>query len=399
MNLKSKQIIGGTAIFIALYTILFSGTPRFSSVDAERMLSDMSAYFSKEASSRNQEAKLQYSEVEIHGFAYEKWARVSNLSLDWMLQQWQGSSRFAISTSAADLIPDPINERRITLKLGDVINLIAGSELLARVEPSQPLIYSMVRTATTPPGTTTHRLTLPADMRITTPEPKRNILLALDAPVLADITLSDTQKQLRAVLTTGGLRATMGEDSWSARSAELHYDALQSTSEATGSKGTLTLDQLRFTRKEAATTPATLTAAWTMKEQHTISGATEAISLSLDQCLLADGTLKIVANGMVNFDIDDAAYGDVILEINDASAFIKSSLIKEDKKAAALAMLSGIMGQDMTGHKQAIINITRMKNGVWMVGKVPLAELLEEGFSDIFIFNRKEKNDQTSNPS
>jgi hypothetical protein len=387
MKRKHQKILGGTLIFIALYSILFSGTPRFSAQGAEHMLADVSAYFSKEATKRNQEAKLQYSEVEIHGFAYEKWARISNLSLDWMLQQWHGPARFGISTASANLTPDPVSKNRMTFTLGDAINFIAGSELIARVEPSSPLLYAITRPRNPSDAHVVHHLNLPSHIRITTPEPKREMLLSLAPKSFAEATLFDAQNHARAKVVAGDIQLREGDKQWNSKSAELHYDSLQNTSEKTESKGTITLDQLRFTRGASTTTPFTLNTAWAMKEQHTISGATDAISLALEQCLLADGKVKISVNGTLTMEIDDAMYGELEIEINDVHQFVGSRLIAPDKQALALALLGEIMDADMNTRHQTIITIRREKNGTWMVGKMPLSTLLDKGFLSIFIFS------------
>ena len=127
----ASKILGGASIAVALYAVLAGGMPNFSNTTAERMLSELATHLSTEANHRGKEAKLQYSNVEIHGIAYDKWAHITHPSLDIIHQQWQGGKRFGISTEGAELFPDQTSQQRLNIRLPQVVNLIVSSELLA----------------------------------------------------------------------------------------------------------------------------------------------------------------------------------------------------------------------------------------------------------------------------
>ncbi len=390
----ASRLFGGSAILLALYTVLFGGAPSLSSSSAERILSELDTHFSSEASRRGKEARLQYSTVDIHGFAYDKWARVMNPSFDFIYQQWQGGKRVGLSTETLDLLPDRTNGTRLHMRLGDVVNIILSSELLATLEPLKPIHYVVNYKAANNGEGSKHRLIIPGDVRINTLDPKRSMTVALTTPVIADITFSEPQHKTSIKATSSGVSIQGDRGRWNIISSDIRFDASQRASDVIESKGTITLDNLGYHNATGNAPAYSLTAAWMMKEQRNISGATDASVLTIEHSLLTDGNVKIAANGAVHFDLDDAPYGEIVVEIANPSEFLKSGWIVKDRQAEAAALLNDMMGTDMATHKQAIITIERAKNGGWMIGKLPLATLLEKDFMGLFIFNERAINEQ-----
>ncbi len=391
-----QRVLGSTAIIGALYMILFSGIPNLSNDDAERMLSELASHFSTEASYRGGEAKLQYSNVEVHGFAYDKWARTSNLAFDFMYPQWQGHNRLGLSTQNADLIPDHTTPQRMTLRFTDAINLISGSELLAIMHPVKPILYAINQKPAATDGAISHRLIIPANIDISMLQPKRELKIELPEPIRLDVNFFKTQHRLHAHLVSGIAAILSPSGRWSMENADIRYDTLQKSPDTVESKGTLTLDRLAFARDGISTSPFAATAAWGLKEQRNISGSVDTMSLEIDHGLLTNGDVKVSATGNVNFDIDDAPYGEIVVEISNPADFAKSGWIAKDKQEEALALLDEILGEKIGSHKQAIINIARAKNGEWKIGKLPLNEELTKKILNILIFNTQEPNDQNT---
>jgi len=402
-----SPLLGGVAIMVALYTILFGGIRNFDTADAERILSEISTHLATESAARGKEARLQYSNVDIRGYAYEKWARISKLSLDFIYQQWQGGTRFGVSTEGADIIPDYAQQKRIIMRFGDTLNIISSSELLAMVRPEKPLVYSLSHTSSDAPDSIQHRLVIPGNLFITTLHPKQDLKLEFKSPARIDLSFIQPQRQLQADALFGPMRMDMNGAAWSLNSIDVHYNSTQKSNSAIENKGTLTLDRLAFVQGNNAPPPFTMTAAWSLKEQRNISGATDTAQLVIDHALLTDGDTKIAANGTIHFDIDDTPYGEVTIEVNNVLPLLKNGWILPSKEEAALALLSDITGEDAATHAQLIFTVAREKNGAWKVGKMPLETLLEKDFMSIFTFwetladHEKNNSEETSvtNPS
>ena len=389
-NLLSQRLLGSTVIVGALYIILFSGTPNFSNDDAEYLLSNFSTHLSEESGARGSEAKLQYSHIEVQGFAYDKWARISNFALDFMTPQWQGQSRLGLSTKNADLVPDHTSAKRATMRFPEAINLISGSQLLAILQPDKPIIYG-INQQPTGDGEITHRIVIPTNLNISMLEPKRNLRIELTDPIQVDASFFKTQHRLRGHVVSGVARILSQGDQWGIENVDIRYDSLQKSTNIIESKGTLTLDRLTFARAGISTTPLAATAAWLMKEQRNINDSVESIKLEIEHGLITNGDSKISVTGDINFDIDDAAYGELVVEISNPTEFVKSGWIAKNKQEEALSLLDEILGEKIGSHKQAIINIVRTKNGEWKVGKVLLDEDLGKKIVNIFIFNTQEQ--------
>jgi hypothetical protein len=389
MNNRNKSmaspVLGGAAILVALYTVLFGGVQNFTTEDAEHLLEDLSSHLSEESSYRGKETKLQYNNLEIKGFAYEKFAHVSKLSLDFIYQQWQGGTRLGISTENAELIPDPSNGSRTFLRLGDGVNLISSSELLAIIKPAKPLLYSFNKHPKEE-GAVKHRLQVPGNIGVTMLNPKREVTLQLSKPAHADITFFEDRHRLRTQIVSGPLVALMDSGYWRIDDADIRYDSVQRSADVAESKGTLTLENIGFNRKEVNPDPYNLTAAWTLREQKNIGGATDSSQLDIEHCLLTDDNVKIAVNGVVNFDIDDKAYGELTVEISNPSLFLKSAWISPNKRELATSLLHEVLGDDADIEKQIIITLSRPKDGQWRIGKMPLDALLDKGFLSLFPF-------------
>lgn len=383
-----RPMLGSAAMIAALYTILFSGIRNFNSEDAERMLAELSQHFTKESTRRGKEAKLQYSAVETQGFAYDKTASISNLSLDFIYQQWQGGRRFGISTDEMDLLPDQANPARLVMRFANALNLISSSELLARIQPAKPVLYA-VNLKPSKDEAIIHRIVVPGNINITTLEPRREFYLKLKDPLQAEIAFYELQQHLRAQVKSGAMQTLLPTGSWRVGGVDLRYESLQRSAEAVKSKGTIAINDLAFTFGNIVSPPYNATAAWAMKEQRNISGATDSAQIVIEHGLLASGDMKISANGTLYLDIDDSMYGELVFEITNPAAFLQSSWILPAKRAAARDMLVAITGDDdMESHTQLIISLERDKNGRWQVGKQPLDALLEKGLMDMFIFGK-----------
>lgn len=390
------QLLGGAAILGALYVILFSGTPNFSSEDAEHILADLASHYSEEATRRGSEAKLQYSNVEIHGLAYDKWAHVNNLAVDFIYQQWQEHTRFSFSTQSAELFPDHANPARISLRFSDAVNVISGSDLLAMVQPLQPIIYSFNRKPADMEGAIRHRVTMPGNLDVTLLNPKRTIHVELATPAQMEADFFETQHRLHARALSGTMQIRTEDSTWRVENADIRYDSLQKGPAITESKGTATLDKILYSRADARTSPFVATGAWSLREQRNISGSVESMILAIDHGLLTNGDSKLSINGDVNFDIDDTAYGELVVEISNPQQFVESGWIAKGKEQEALALLDEIVGEKIGGHKQAIINISRIKNGTWKIGKLMLNDDLRHRINTLFIFNTQETHDQNN---
>lgn len=390
------RILGIAAMLLALYTILFSNIPTFSAEDAERILTDLATDLSDASNSQNGEARLQYSNLEIRGFAYNKQAYITTPSITFTGQQWRSNAGFSLSTESAFLIPDPVISQRINMHLSKPINLIASSDLLAIINPLKPIIYSINHLPASMNNAVQHRIIIPADFLMQLLEPKRNIRVELLHPIEAEINLFKTQRKLRTNITSGIVRLLSPDHSWNIESADIHYDSTQRSSKVIEGNGTLTLNKLRFTRAEENSSALAVTAAFGLKEKRNISGSIDSIHLEMERGLITDGNSQISITGDMNFDIDDTPYGDIVVEINNPTEFIKSGWIAEEKQKAALALLDTLLGEKLGSHKQAIIPITRAKNGVWKIGKVLLDEDLRNQIVDIFIFNTQESHDQNT---
>lgn len=389
-----SPVLGSVAIVVALYTVLFGGMRNFTGEDAERMLADLSTHLSTESARRSKETKLQYSAVEMEGIAYDKVAHVSNLSLDFIYQQWQGGRRFGISTERADIVPDQADPKRMIMRFSDMLNIISSSQLLAMVRPAKPIIYT---TNLKPKNAdaVVHKIVVPGNISITTLAPKHEFHLKLKQPVQAEVSFFKAQHKLNAQILAGAVQAYMPSGSWQLGDADIRYDSIQRSTETVESKGTLTLNNIAFTIGNIVSSPYTMTAAWMLKEQRNISGANDASELVIEHGLLTNGDMKLAINGTVNVDIDDTAYGELVLEITNPEVFLESSLIWPEKRALARQLLAEIMG-DSDEHKQAIINISRGKNGSWQIGKMTLDALIEKGLMNIFIFGKHEGYEENS---
>lgn len=381
--------LGGAAIAVALYTVLFGGMRSFSEEDAERMLSGFSSHLSQETGTRGRESKLQYSGIEINGFAYDRWAMISNISLDFIMPGWQGKSRLSLSTERADLVPDHTTATRLSLNLPERINVITGSELVAILQPVAPINYSVNLKSK---GNIRHHLTIPGNVGITTLEPKRETLLRLATPLIADVTLYDDEHRVNTQITSGPVQIVAeGNGIWRTGGASLRYDSVQKGPTSTESRGTLTLDDLQYSHGNSGSIPVTLTAGWSLKQQRNISGATDESELIIERSLFTTGEAKVSATGHINFDLDDSPYGEILLEIYNPMQLVKSGWIRLEKEPLALSLLSEIAGDDVTSYTHISITIERLKNGQWRVGKMPLAALFEKGFTDLFTFTKPEK--------
>lgn len=385
--------LGGAAILVALYTVLFSGMRSFSQEDAERMLSRFSTHLSETAGMHGRESKLQYSAIEIEGFAYDRWAQISQISLDFLMPGWQGKSRLSLSTERADLVPDHASPSRLMLRLPEHINVISGSDLLAILQPVVPISYSVNLRQK---GDIRHHLTIPGNVGVTMLEPRREMLLRLSAPLVADVTLYDAQDHVATQLTSGAVQALFDDGAWRTGGASLRYDSVQKGPSVSQSSGTLTIDDVQYTHGNNSSIPLTITAAWSLKQQRSISGDTDDSELTIDRSLVTTGDAKISATGSVHFDLDDSPYGEISLEIYNPVSLIKSGWIRPGMEPEALSLLSEIAGDDVTSYTHTTITIERPKNGAWRVGKMPLDALLAKGFAALFTFNAQEeqKNEQ-----
>lgn len=390
------KVLGGSAVAVALYTVLFSGVPNFSVPIAERTIADISSHLAQEAAHRGKEARLQYSHVEIQGFAYEKWARVFEPSLDFIYQQWQGGTRFGVSTEAVDIVPDYTSASRLQLRMPYRINVISSSQLLAMLQPATPMVYTINRDLADVPDAVRHRLIIPGNVGITMLYPKREWLLEVPHPIRSEVIFLEQQRTMRAQASSGALKLSNRENEWSLRNADLRYESAQRSADAIDIKSTITLDNLTYAHDGISTAPYTLTAGWSMKQQRTITGGSDASELTLEHMLFTDGTIKVSANGTLNFDIDDPMYGEMAVEISDPQAFLESGWFAPSQREAAMQLLSDIMGGQLEPRKQAIVTISREKNGSWMVGKLPLKVVLARDFWNLFIWNRTEQHEQES---
>lgn len=394
-SFKVKPLFGCAAIIFAIYLILFSGAPNYTESKAEENLAHFSSLLTQAAKIIGYESRLQYSSVQIQGFAYEKWAKISKLSVDMSREAWLGSKRFGISSDNAQLIPNPLQLNRAQLKFPEAINLIMGSDLLYVINHTLPILYSSGKNIKD--EGVDHNLTIEHGNMLTLSNPENTLNLKFDDGYGVNITLAAPYNN--AIISGHGGEVELLKDThqWDIDSSRFHFSITQKSPKTAETRGTLTLEDLSYTTGDISTKPISLNAAWVYNETRGMTGSLETSEFIIERSVITDDDLHIAVSGTLDFSMDEAMpYGEVILEVNDLKLLAASNWIADSYRDKFTSMLKEITDEDIVARSHGTIPIRRKKGGEWYVGRVSFKSLLDKGLLDFLIFNQVPKNETAS---
>lgn len=379
-KIKLRHLLGCSIIIAAVYLIITAGAPAYTVPLAEERLNNLAENLSRSAKVSGQDARMHYNSLSLDGFGQNTHGVVARWSLDILRQSWLNVEKLTFSSENVHLVPNHLAPDSTLLQFTQLMNVIAGSELLYSIQAS-PTAYYLLRTNGNKDNYDIHHnIWLPEKGELTIRDQENNLSIRLGQKFIIDATLKHPYTNLVSILTTGSIEAKLHEKTWKATNGNLRINMVKKTPRVIESKGTFTLDNVTVQQDDHDSTPANFNIAWLYKEIMSMNGAVESSELEIERSMLTDDVVKVAASGRLYFSVEDnQPYGEIVLEINDIKLLAESGWIKGTDRADFENVLEAMIGQALEHRTQEIITIQREQGGEWKCGKIACQTLINQG--------------------
>ena len=395
LSQRHKSVLGLLVLAFAL-VIIFAGSGEILKKEkVEQILREFSAYVQQEATSQNKEAKFQYGNIAMHGWGYDTYAIVSDLSMEISEKSLIDTSRVSISTSSVKVRQDNSLGQRMVFEFPDAINVIENSQLSKTITPSEPIIYAFERDKSDVYNT----MRLPEQI-IIAPVPaagddevvkermifslgKENSIRTESHNNGTDAKITYLLPQLKIVhdntksISIAELMATtnvkrIAENQYSGRLEWRATDMVIHEGNTHGSPYSIIIDS-DFTGDQAR---------FDYFSGFPKLGNTE---FAVQKIAFIGADFNVIANGKVAYAVDDPLpSGNLDIEIVNAEQLIASDIISAPFKAGVRSALYKMSGTKDSFGERTAINIKREKNGVLYVGGMTFEELTASMLGEFF---------------
>jgi hypothetical protein len=384
----------GIAILAAcLYVILFAGVSHVSQESVGRRLNQFAEYVAREAANTGKEGKFTYGPVAIEGWAYDKQAVVTNVSLEVSEKALLDTNKWSFSTTRMIVRPDQTAPDHWLFIFPEAFNIIENSQLRTVVTFPSPVTYNFFETTKDGKRLQTHSLKLPEQITLS-PTNNADAAMAGEKPVVITFDPNpkvkahrypDTREYEIAYQFSNIKVSSDNEGSLAIGSLSSQQNETSARDSRVTGKYVLHVTDLVVTENEKVSKPYEIHADFAYQgdqpnmELNRLTPNFINMSLDISQISLATEDFRFKVSGTLSMAADDPLpYGTLDVKIDHFDKFLKSELVPEHSRGSVLAAVSKVTGntpEHLAGVTDVSFPLKRDKNGVLYVGNTTFESL------------------------